>query len=77
MNETVNLNGRFNKQTTLKITTNMETCINRIALYTNQTKASVERQFLQEGIERFRDKHKNINLIPESFGIPENSTTEN
>ena len=77
MNENVSLKGRFNKQTTLKITTDMETCINRIALYTHQTKASVERQFLQEGIERFRNEHKNLNLIPESYGLPENSTIEN
>lgn len=50
------LKGRFDKQTTLKITSQMESCINRIALFTQQTKASVERQFLRAGIEAFREE---------------------
>jgi hypothetical protein len=36
----------------------MESCINRIALFTQQTKASVERQFLRAGIEAFRNEKK-------------------
>jgi len=38
----------------LKVTAEMEMCINRIAILTNQTKAAIERQFLADGIENFR-----------------------
>ncbi len=48
------LAGRFTRQTTLKVTAEMEMCINRIAILTNQTKAAIERQFLADGIENFR-----------------------
>ncbi len=47
------LKGRFDKQTTLKITSDMESDLNRIAIFQQQTKASIERQFLRAGIEPF------------------------
>ena len=57
------LKGRFDKQTTLKITSQMESDLNRVAIYQQQTKASVEREFLREGIEQFRsqsDAHRSL-----------------
>ena len=50
------LKGRFDKQTTLKITSHMSASLDKIALFTQQTKASVERQFLRAGIEAFREE---------------------
>ena len=50
------LKGRFDKQTTLKITSQMSASLDKIALFTQQTKASVERQFLRAGIEAFREE---------------------
>tara|TARA_Y100001973_G_C5071050_1_gene267605 strand:+ start:480 stop:695 length:216 start_codon:yes stop_codon:yes gene_type:complete len=52
------LKGRFDKQTTLKITSQMSASLDKIALFTQQTKASVERQFLRAGIEAFREENE-------------------
>lgn len=57
------LKGRFDRQTTLKITSQMESDLNRVAIYQQQTKASVEREFLRAGIEQFRsqsDAHRSL-----------------
>ena len=50
------LKGRFDRQTTLKITSDMESDLNIIAIFQQQTKASIERQFLRAGIESFREQ---------------------
>ena len=58
------LNGRFQRQTTFKWTHEMQQAVDRIALLSGQTKASVQRHMIAEGIARFRTTDEIKSIVP-------------
>tara|TARA_Y100001972_G_C7629841_1_gene316106 strand:- start:127 stop:354 length:228 start_codon:yes stop_codon:yes gene_type:complete len=60
----LNLNGRFNRQTTFKWTMDMERAVDNIALLSGQTRAGVQRHMIAEGIARFRKTDEIKSIVP-------------